>query len=557
MLTVFNILIIGLVLLIAYWWANQGLFSAILHLLCVIAAGAIALSVWEPLVVNLLLRGNAFDDYAWGAALIVVFVVSLLTLRIILDKTIRANVDVPHWANLVFGFPVGAAAGVLTIGLFLIGAGHIQSEREIMGFVGMSRSGRDAALVQRNRLWAPVHEWTGEFYGWLSVTSLASNRPLRQYNPDLHLQAASLMRDSAAGGRGKLSLRPQDARITKFRYSPDANRYAVEMVFDGAARDFGEQLTLSSSQIRLIGDARGTAEAKTVHPDQWTQYDGWHKFDDISHYVTSQPGQISATVVLEFDGRKLAGQAPAFIQVRGTRFRLPRQPEVVSADQFVAGRGAAALATGDTITLDPNAKSIQDVIEQSNSIRPIQVSSNQLPPGIQITEDKFISGGSGEFNRSGGDRPARALLIKGIYEPAGTRIVTVDISRNSPATIFGSIQNRSGTGTGGKLYLVDTNGRPYPPVGYIHARPDNITVIAVDYVNFFPVPGKLPVLPTSGDHSLKLLFSVTEGVTIAGFTYGDVTVGKCQLRVVDPKLGVPQGEAPAVPAAGDIRKPGL
>ena len=34
MLIFFNIIIIALVLLIAYWWANQGLFSAILHLVC-------------------------------------------------------------------------------------------------------------------------------------------------------------------------------------------------------------------------------------------------------------------------------------------------------------------------------------------------------------------------------------------------------------------------------------------------------------------------------------------------------------------------------------------
>ena len=37
MTIIFNLLIIGLVLLIAYWWANEGLFSSILHLVCVIA----------------------------------------------------------------------------------------------------------------------------------------------------------------------------------------------------------------------------------------------------------------------------------------------------------------------------------------------------------------------------------------------------------------------------------------------------------------------------------------------------------------------------------------
>ena len=47
--TVFNILVIGFILLIAYWWANQGLLSAILHLVCVFAAGVLAFATWEPI----------------------------------------------------------------------------------------------------------------------------------------------------------------------------------------------------------------------------------------------------------------------------------------------------------------------------------------------------------------------------------------------------------------------------------------------------------------------------------------------------------------------------
>ena len=37
------------VLLIAYWWSNAGAFSALIHLLCVITAGALAFALWEPI----------------------------------------------------------------------------------------------------------------------------------------------------------------------------------------------------------------------------------------------------------------------------------------------------------------------------------------------------------------------------------------------------------------------------------------------------------------------------------------------------------------------------
>ena len=54
MLIGFNILLVALVLFIGYWWGNQGFFSSVLHLLCVIVAGGIALAVWEPLVTGVI-----------------------------------------------------------------------------------------------------------------------------------------------------------------------------------------------------------------------------------------------------------------------------------------------------------------------------------------------------------------------------------------------------------------------------------------------------------------------------------------------------------------------
>src|SRR5439155_8949738 len=138
---------------------------------CVVAAGAVALSVWEPLTVGLLLRGGGFDDYAWGFSLIGVFVLTLVILRVATNKLVPNNVALPNWANLVFGFPIGAASGILSLGILVIGAGFIQSTREIVGWNGAHRSGKTAEVGVKpdERLWLPVHEITYEFYGWLSV----------------------------------------------------------------------------------------------------------------------------------------------------------------------------------------------------------------------------------------------------------------------------------------------------------------------------------------------------------------------------------------------------
>ncbi|MCH2149401.1 MAG: hypothetical protein MK095_08205, partial [Phycisphaerales bacterium] len=91
-----NIAIIGLILLIAYWWSQQGFFSALLHLLAVISAGALALAFWEPLAIDVLLGGGTFDGYAMGLTLSGLFAIFLLVLRGVSDTFIRANIMLPQ-----------------------------------------------------------------------------------------------------------------------------------------------------------------------------------------------------------------------------------------------------------------------------------------------------------------------------------------------------------------------------------------------------------------------------------------------------------------------------
>lgn len=533
MFIVFNILVVLFIGLIAYWWANQGLFSALLHLLCVIAAAAITLGLWEPLTTNLLLRAVWFDDYAWGVSFVVLFAATLLALRVACDKIVGANVDLPPWANLVFGFPVGAAAGIITIGMFLIGAGYIQSTNNIMGFVGHARSDQTGRVEEDDaKLWVPAHEWTYEFFALLSVGSLESGQPLRHYNPDLHAQAASLLRDSFRDGKGKMALRPKDARVSNYVWSEPDNRYLVTMQFEAPARDFGEQLTLSRSQVRLIAEASGFNEAKYAFPDRFTQYSGHHLFDDVSHYASSEPGQAGAAVTFEFSGRDLGGARPRYIQVRNTRYLLP-QPKRITPGEMTALRGGAQIAGATAISLDRTAPNIQSMVELSNSIRPINISTNQLPAGIEVV-DRYISSGDAEFHRGGGDRPARSLLVRGILEPAGTRIVQVDVSRGRAADIFGRVRERAGENA--EIVLVDRDGRPYFPIGYIHERPDMKTRIKLDTVRFMSKFSDLPSLPSAGTHTLKLLFQVTENAVVEGLKMGEVTVGTCTL-VVTPNTG--------------------
>lgn len=536
MIVVLNIVIVLIVGAIAYWWANQGLFSALLHMLCVIAAGAVALALFEPLTVGLFLRGGWFDDYAWGVTLVGLFVFSLLIFRIISDMTIRANVNFPNWANFAIGLPLGAFAGVLTMGIFFIGAGMIQSHKSIMDYQGYGRSHQHGTVQYLGpALWLPVHMWTNAFYNHLSVGSLYptfNDSPLAQHMPDLYKQA-TLLRDSFDSGKGKLSLQPDAARVDSVHFDPDTNRHVVTIRFAAPARDFGEQLTLSQSQIRLIATPPGnsTGRAVAVHPDAWQQRVTGSsqefvrfRFTSASYYITSIPGAEEVVVRIEFPG-EAAGGFPRgyhaqFIQIRGTRFALP-QPEEgevpIDPDDLL----------GERVVLDTGRPNIDQFIAVNNGITPINASKNQQLGSLRLVDSYFAAGQHTFQGR--GDRASPSLRVLGIYEPPMTRVVQLTMRSEHAHNIFQrEILQRAPTNA--RIAIVDDAGNTYSPIGYLHEGRDGYT-LRLDPQNFLPTIRDYPLLPDGGTDTLRIIFRVTEGVTIKGFVFGDFTMGLCDLPV--------------------------
>ena len=538
MITAFNLVILALVLLIGYWWATQGVFSALLHLLCVIVAGAIAFAFWEPVTVGLLLRGSSFDNFAWGVSFIGLFVVPLFILRLATNKLVPANIDLPHWANLTFGFPIGVASGVLTMGVVLLGAGFIQSQRDIFGYTGTVRNPDKLGQITHvgPSLWLPVHTLTSEFYSWLSVTSLSTGRPLRHNYPDLHKVSGSEFRDSYLGGLGQVTIPPNAATIRGVRICPDLDRCAVRVQFAAEARDFGTQLTLSSAQVRLVSQADDQSRPYVAHPRAWSQptKDGRtavYPFDDSSNYATTVPGQETAIMEFDFPWPKAQTRVPAFIQIKGLRFNLPRL-EVVSGAEYERRLGSSGsnqvsraapvdFVGGGQLTTGTD-------IQITYSIRPISASKNQLPGTIHVNSERFITDGYGEF-KPGGTRPARKLRLMGIAESEGTKIVQLIVRRGGAADIFNPAL-RQQAGDNATPMLVDSLGRTYRAIGYIYDRGDSVDLSLTPRRPIRTV-AELPQLSPSGGRKLVLIFSVTEGVRLVGLRLGDIPVASCDLTV--------------------------
>src|SRR5688500_724868 len=100
-----SLIVIFFICAMIWMWANQGLFSALIHLILTIIAGCIAFMLWEPFVYGFLI--NRMQEQAWGLGLMIPFAVSLICLRTVFDKVVPGNVNFHNIADNVGGAVCG------------------------------------------------------------------------------------------------------------------------------------------------------------------------------------------------------------------------------------------------------------------------------------------------------------------------------------------------------------------------------------------------------------------------------------------------------------------
>jgi hypothetical protein len=533
MIILFNIAIIGLVILIAYWWANEGLFSSLLHLVCVITAGAFALSLWEPITMRLM-SGGGFDNYVWGIVLVGVFALSLLCLRVASDKLIPFNLKFPEWANYVFGGGAGAVAGILTIGICLIGAGFVQSTNSIMSYRGTGRDENNRAEITKigDPVWLDVANLTSTFYATLSVGTLfpdIGGAPLQNYNPNID-ELSTLVRDTYDNGKGQISLAPDAANVSKIAMSPDG-MIVIQVNFNTKAKDYGGQLILASSQVRLIGEPNGSDSPDIYYPVAWKQEikDGGEfifKFDDMSHYATSVPGRTETGIKFAFDTRDPQFR-PRFIQLRGTRFDLPQGTPITLSSAAVGQFRGRKLSDDEILAArDPLGKDIQHLVDSTSKIRKLRVSMNDLRGTIEIDEDFYLLSGTLDtpWTRQG---VSHELSVKGIKADDGTAIIQLDVSPGTNAEFQDLLPIISPDSA---VVFIDDSGHKYEPIGFYLGDEKKMHLTLTPSTPIRSM-SELPInqLTSSNSKTLTLIFQVTEGINLREFRVGDHTIGTCNV----------------------------
>ncbi|MDG2424608.1 MAG: CvpA family protein [Phycisphaerales bacterium] len=534
---IFNFLVIMMVFIIAYWWSNQGFFSSLLHMAAVIVAGAVTLSIWEFLVWDMAL-GNlgAVDNYISGGSFILVFCTTLLLLRVATDKIAPDDVAVPAPVELVGGLAFGAVSGIISVGLLLIGTGFMQRPHEFMGFKGYGREQTGESNVKQigPALWIPVDYLASNFYEWASITGLRpdiSGTPLRQYNPELYKQA-SLVRDSVMGENGQFYLPPGSAKASQpIRSEYNGSTWlTIPLVFKSEARDFGQQLAISKSQIRLIGKAYGNDAPEVIYPTYWLQESqvetegdekveelGFYKFDDASKYITSVPGRAQAEAKVIFQTPD--DFEPLFVQIKGLRMDLSQPTD---REFMLVVAGSKALGAGADFEDEPGGE-ITDEITIGGNLRFLRsISKNKMPSSMKEA-DNYLTNGYMKVQRGRAGRISRALQIKGIHRTEGANIVQVKIGRHSTANLFNRV--RQMIGPNDRIQLVDDKGRGYMPIGFYYMSDGGIEV-KLDRKNFVKTLQEIGSQPPSGsDREMVLLFEITKGTKLDALQVGNLEVG--------------------------------
>jgi hypothetical protein len=485
---ILSILVSLIVLLIAYWWANQGLFDALIHCVCVVIAGAVALAVWEPVTVGFLLKGGLFDEYAWGVCLGGVFLVTLFVLRLAVDALTPKRPQVPRWANLSFGSLLGLCSGMLTMGIVLIAVGHLWSTTELLGYNGWHRSAESQGRPQQAEPAAPasiVMEFTQGFYNFLSRGSFApllSDATLASHRPGIAEDAGSLFRDTLRGGKGNTALAPTGFAFSGFYHDPKyvlrdggVGAYAVLLSLKPESFDPGGSFSLSASQARLIAPKDGGAisefptefsqEKKTDEGRSMIRY----QFNTDTAYATLENSNAEGSICLVFPAKPFQGAAPTMLTVKGLRIALPKpDPDALALGRAVENAGASI-----QIPPDESAPSIPaDELQLSNDISGMLLSKNGLPGTLQEEGGSLYAGAATHVKKN----PNVKNDVRTVAQDAGQKVAKLRLSHDSVADIYNVDKTRKiaeKVGMNGIPMLVDTKGNLYEPWGYIWVNTNN------------------------------------------------------------------------------------
>ncbi len=553
-----NILLAAYLLLMIYYWGMiQGAFSALIHLVVTIIAGALALALWQPLVLGFLI--DRMPEYAWGVGLVGPFILLLIAIRATTDRLIRGNVIFSQWINGLAGGFMGLFAGILTSGLVIISLGFLPLGDSVLGYIPLSVA--DNGKVQKNAgaLWVPVDRQAAGFFAMISGGSMAPGFPAAN-GVSLALNTGDLAQQS-----GLYHLREQYDPHTSVAAHP--NEVSITQVLESNPASLG----LGSTQMRAIDaggvtgnrklviidtkfvdDKRGTyiEGALNLLPTQvrliaWKQVGGGNEavlhapvgvgimqagdstrqfvpFNDNTSFarVTIPPANLALAFIIPDD------QTPRFLTVRNLALDLPEAKP--GADLMVAMLGKAPGASLLASAGDPNEgtvgpKQAGNVTIEAKGLK----LTNELPEpfsenvkgNLRVINQQLVSG-TQSVKRIPDVRMSKATRVDSLQVPPHLGCVRLQVAPDQAQSIFG--RAISSARMIEPIFLTDDRtGEQHLPIGYIVRHEDGSMDISIDRDSYIRTARQMPIAQLQPTDDFYLYFMIPKGLKITSFHLGN------------------------------------
>ncbi len=574
-----NIAVIVIVLAIAYLGVLQKFFSSLLHMACVVVAGAIAFAFWEPISYFILTKAPSrgffeFIEYSsWALGLVVPFVVSLALLRVATDKLAPANAVAANVPDAIGAGICGAITGIVTAGILVIAIGTMQFKSDDFGYKPVRYTG--ASLQRSNSLLLPVDQIVGGFYARTSESTFSTPNSLAKWRPE-PWHAAEVMRITEKGGRN--TAKPNDFKLNaRYRvvaadgenllqdrwanaphsatmlngdpYPRDARIEGIILKLESSLRERGASfIALTEGQVWMVAEDAATGERINLHPvaviaNPVRAENSIARFPyDSPNFAISSAGAAALPWAFEFVVPN--EYEPIAIYLRNVR-KLLKPGQAVTEFASVADRDDAIsdgtlIAGAEMIPEDYGEQ--PDRTNRGNDAPEYElkgiIARNRIPnrltiqrgghKTVKLSDDNHIRESNtkwtpGELSKRVVEKQLRIDLFA---VDENVVMVQVDVSGDKPGSMFGIAMAAANRVM--PPQLKDVNGIVYEAVGWVYQDRDLV------YIRFTPgdpvralsqLADKGVVLSSSrNDQKLTLLFLCTFNSQIKSFNIGPTEI---------------------------------
>jgi hypothetical protein len=157
-----------IMLIVAYAYFREGLFTACTMAVNVLLAGLVAFNFWESLAALLdpMLAGSFVHGYEDAVCLMVLFSLTLGVLRVITNNLASSRVDFPDWLQSAGGILFGLLTGYLVSGFLICVLQTLPWHENFMFFEPKYETGPEHVLrhvLPPDRVWLGLMHRAGAY----------------------------------------------------------------------------------------------------------------------------------------------------------------------------------------------------------------------------------------------------------------------------------------------------------------------------------------------------------------------------------------------------------